>query len=38
MLIFFGVKCYNLVEWGKAVDQAVNGGGNQMMQSIYGTS
>ena len=26
----------NLVEWGKAVDQAVNGGGNQMMQSIYG--
>ena len=26
----------NHVEWGKAVDQAVNGGGNQMMQSIYG--
>ena len=26
----------SLVEWGKAVDMAVNGGGNQAMQSIYG--
>ena len=26
----------NHVEWGKSVDQAVNGGGNQVFQSIYG--
>ena len=26
----------NHIEWGKAVDRAVNGGGNQVFQSIYG--
>ena len=26
----------NHIAWGKAVDQAVNGGGNQVFQSIYG--
>ena len=32
----WGTSSDSLADWGRSADMAVNGGGNQAMQSIYG--